>query len=379
MKNSISITLISTLLLSGCGSGEPPSIEKEIISEETKSDTSETTKEKKEEEIFPTNKTGNENTNNKEGNNDYIKYIDINTEKEALDFINYFRRNAGLHEFKSNNNLNLSSKNHAKYIEETEDISHVETLVSAENYTGEFPNNRTIYANFNNHYISENLSYGNNNYYTSIENLFSAIYHRFGFMDITRDLIGIGAENKTFVYNMGNSLLIEQCKKELPIFSNQYIDTLCKEEGLKVDVVNFENSLYNSFSSKDVEYILFPFNNQTYTPVLFTEEEPDPLPNYSNTGFPISIEFNKVKYEGKIQKESFKLYENCNKNEEVTRIIDMDVSNDPNNIFINTQFALFPLDVLTNSIEYCAEFIYYDKTEAEKSEYKVIEWKFETK
>jgi len=88
------------------------------------------------------------------------------------------------------------------------------------------------------------------------------------------------------------------------------------------------------------------------------DEHPDPLYGRgikNSVGYPVSIEF-----DNSTSVSSFKLYEVASDGTktEVTNVLMMDKSNDPNNMFNSSQYALFPLDVLKANTTYRAEVVY---------------------
>lgn len=97
-------------------------------------------------------------------------------------------------------------------------------------------------------------------------------------------------------------------------------------------------------------------------------EQPNPMPNYSRTGNPISIQF----YTDKpIQLKRFKLYD---EDGEVKETHLMDRGNDPHNLLTNKEFALFPIKPLRYNHHYRVEL---DYTIAGKP--KSLMWTFHTR
>ena len=89
-----------------------------------------------------------------------------------------------------------------------------------------------------------------------------------------------------------------------------------------------------------------------------SRESPNPLQGDNAThsvGYPISIEF-----ASSTSVSSFKLYEvaSSGTKTEITNVLMMDKSNDPNGRFNGGQYALFPLDVLKANTTYRAEVVY---------------------
>lgn len=298
---------------------------------------------------------------------------------EGLDYLNTLRQSAGLHSLSYNQNLDASAQNHADYLQYhlTNDnlfCGHDEAL-DEQGFTGIDPTQRAYYTDYKSSFVTENLSSGQKDIYKSIDGLMSAIYHRFGFLDTKINEIGIGLnsnESLVYNYNMGNSLLNNLCNESSYDGPGYYYNGVCKDNDLKISVDSYNNSIDN-FTKTSPDYILWPPSNSTDIPNVFFEESPDPLPNHSVSGYPISIEFNRINYQSKnILLNSFKLFDE--NNNEITNTLIMKEDNDPNNKHSNLQFTLFPLDRLNFNTIYNVQFNYI-----EDSLQKNISWKFLTK
>lgn len=287
--------------------------------------------------------------------------IDIPLEENrSLNYLNKIRVNSGLVPFKLNYKLQKASKNHAKYLIENHIIGHYEDSKKI-GYTGKYGSDRAIYSGYRTSMIIENISNNNLNYKESIDGLMGAIYHRFGFLDFHTDEIGIGIwqnindkSESAFVYNMGSSNLEAICQDKNGVTSGRYAEGICADKHLKIRVSLFnrvlrENRLRNS------KIVTYPYSNQIDVPPAFYDELPDPLPNYSVSGFPISISFNES-YFKKVNLLSFKLFNSQKK--EIKDVIIYDYITDPNKRFKKFEFALFPLKRLLWGEKYTAEVKY---------------------
>ncbi|MDF1883567.1 chitobiase/beta-hexosaminidase C-terminal domain-containing protein [Sulfurimonas sp. SAG-AH-194-C21] len=276
---------------------------------------------------------------------------------EALTYLNTLRNSAGLPSFTRNISLENASINHSNYLNEDGSISHYEPNTANSFYTGNTPNDRGIAAGYQALYYSENISSGQAGVRASLDDLMSAIYHRFGFLDLNIDEIGIGVNvNSIFTYNMGNSLLNALCNSSSYSGTGSYYYNVCADSSLKIEVSNYDNNLY-ALADAAQDYTLWPPSGSIDIPPVFFEEIPDPLPNRSVSGYPISIEFNDRKYEGSnIDINSFKIYDESNT--EVTNTLLMDSLNDPNGHHTALQFTLFPLDRLKWNHTYTIELSY---------------------
>ena len=75
----------------------------------------------------------------------------------------------------------------------------------------------------------ENLSVNTVGQAKSIDNLFSAIYHRFVFLNLDKDEIGFGVAStekkrkikKAYVYDMGSLRVSKLCQQNIAVFLQQ--------------------------------------------------------------------------------------------------------------------------------------------------------------
>jgi hypothetical protein len=200
------------------------------------------------------------------------------------------------------------------------------------------------YAGYNYYATGENISAGQDNIQESIDGLFAAIYHRFGFLNFHFSDVGTGIRYSTS-YTFGS------------VFSfNMGVQTY---------------SRYQENSTQNPAIVVWPYENQENASPVFYEESPDPLPNCSVSANPISIQFNPSKT-GHIIMHSFKLYDEDNI-ETIDKVI-LTPSTDPNSHFSTGQYALFPLQRLDWGSQYHAEFNY---TEDDILKSKL--WSFKTK
>lgn len=291
-----------------------------------------------------------------------------------LEYLNEHRINAGMIPYQDNSLLKQSSYNHAKYLVKNRVSGHYESP-NSQYFTGETPSDRAFHVNYQSS-IGENLTVGFFSYKESIDALFTAIYHRFGFLNFDDDEIGIGMEvsdDKTIesrVYNLGNSNLSNLCNGVTYSGSGVYYYNVCKDQDFKIEESEYNNAKkVNALMNSDV--IVWPYVNQQDFKPVFYEESPDPLPDCSVTGNPISIQFNEIKT-GNIIMKSFKLYNSNNNEITDTRVITK--KNDVNSRFSDKEFALFPMKRLDWNSSYRAKFEY-----TENGVLKEKDWSFKTK
>jgi len=297
-------------------------------------------------------------------------------EQQALKYLNNLRIGAGLIPLNINKTLNRATKNHAHYLIENKTIGHQEQ-VALTGYSGEYASNRSIKEGYHTPLLIENVSSNNHSYKESIDGLMAAIYHRFAFLDFRINEIGIAVnqnkkirENTAYVYNLGNSELNKLCK-DAPLNSNKnQLQNICANKYLKIEDEQFYQAL-NANHRKNQPIIIYPFNQQEGVTPAFYEELPDPLPNHSVSGFPISIAFNETAFE-KIELQSFKLFDQ--KKQEVKETIFFTQKSDPNKMLKKFEFVLFPLKRLEWNQQYHVEVIYL-----ENGIKKEKQWSFKTK
>ena len=296
-------------------------------------------------------------------------------ETMAHSYLNTLRKKAGISAFHNNNNLNQAARNHAKYLVTNHEIGHLETPQKPY-YTGRTPKTRVLKTAYNTGLITENISVNAQNYKDAIDGLFSAIYHRFGFLNFRNDEIGIGVYQNTedtnlnaFVFDMGIYTLNNLCKKKSYSGSKRYVYKVCKESRFRIEKSLFQKALtFQKSISKQI--IIYPYHNQTKIPTAFYKETPDPMPDYEVSGFPVSIQFNDYFFND-VQLNSFKLYDHYGK--PVKGKI-LTPKNDPNQRFEKGQFAFFPYHRLAYGEKYTAV-VNYDAN----GQTSIKRWSFYTK
>ncbi len=296
-------------------------------------------------------------------------------EKESLKYLNYLRVNAGLIPLKLNSHLKDAAKNHANYLINNYIIGHYEDKNKI-GYTGIYGSQRSIYSGYKTSMVIENISNNNFTYKESVDGLMAAIYHRFGFLDFHIDEIGIGVQQHknirgetAFVYDMGSHNLEEACQKKNSIKVGEYAKGICSDKNIKMGV-NFLNKILEDNRYRNSKIVTYPFNGQKDVPPAFYDELPDPLPDYSVSGFPISMSFNES-YFKKVEMINFKLF---SKKEEIKDVIIYDYKTDPNKRLQKSEFALFPLKRLAWNSKYRVEATYKVDGKLDK---KV--WSFKTR
>ncbi len=254
---------------------------------------------------------------------------------DALAWLNMVREGTGLPTFKHNQKLEQATFNHENYIGDVKDtynvrIAHYEDNDNypSQHYTGITPTDRAKYTGYEGWWAGDVISSGGANVIAkvSIMGLMTAIYHRQALLwDYTNE-IGIGGVERNYNFRSYPHLM-----------------------GSKTD----RNSFLEAISPAMVFY---PFANQTEVQTTFdNHENPDPLPDTDEwVGNPISVTFNDY-HVSSVEMLSFKLY---NGDEEITDVTYMDKDTDPNSRFTEFEFALFPMQILSNDTEYRVEIKY---------------------
>jgi hypothetical protein len=286
--------------------------------------------------------------------------LEANSKNKGLDYLNNIREHTGLIKLKMNNTLEKAATSHAKYLIQNQKNGHYQQK-GKHVFTGTTPSKRVLRAGYPSTYVMENLSINTNGYESSIDNLFSAIYHRFVFLNLDIDEIGFGSAlskkkskiNRTYVYNLGSSSIAELCKRSFTMAHGvYYMKNICKENNKMVPKSLFEDKK-DEVREKNRDVILYPYTGQSNIWPAFSNESPDPLPGYKVSGFPISVQFNPAYYKN-VKLTSFRLFHSNGKEIKETKILQK--KNDLNHLFSKFDFALMPLKRLEFNTRYTALF-----------------------
>lgn len=292
----------------------------------------------------------------------------------ALTYLNSLRKKAGLPAFTAQSYLRAAASNHSDYmLQHGAAEGHSETEGKS-GFTGEHPSSRTLYAGYASKNVSENISTGDQDAAESIDGLFAAIYHRFGFLSLIHDEVGIGISNnhRYYTYDMGNSKLRKICSSD-PSYNGygSYYYGVCADESKRIEGSKYKRAR-DYMKSSAPSLILWPAAKSRDIPPVFFQEIPDPLPDDSVTGYPVSVEFNDAKFATAPTVESFTLSDSSGSELEILTI--MDKENDPNRRFNAYKYALFPEKRLEWGSAYNVELTYiYESRQYTKA------WCFQTR
>jgi uncharacterized protein YkwD len=311
-----------------------------------------------------------------EGEGNALTEISTKPMREDYLHMNSLRKQVSLNQYNRQSQLEQSALAHATWGVENDKEAHNESSGDT-NYTGDTPQDRTKVAGYKGYNSTgEVISYQDTDI-ESIDNLMSAIYHRFGLMRNDVDEIGFGfatdssgSLNNSFVGNNGNSKISLVCQGVDFTGAGSYYSGICDPD-IRIKASEYEEARDYWAGRNPVLTVWPPENSSDILPVFF-EESPDPLPDYSVSGYPVSVQFNEINITS-IQLSSFKIYEN-DSGTEITNTRLLDQGSDPNNKFSSHQFALFPLVRLTYGKTYRVELSYVqDGLAADKT------WTFTTK
>lgn len=269
--------------------------------------------------------------------------------EDGVNYLNEIRASAGLHTLRTNILLEEAGTSHANYVRDVWETYNVavnhyeyEEEYPSIHYTGAYPYDRAISVGYEkNSYVGESLAYRSVDVRASIDELMSAIYHRHGLLFNFVDEIGVGIStiedaNHTYTYELASNV-----EKQTSLMATSPLIVTYPPEG-----------------SVEIRRV-------------FYEEYPDPLPDTSMSGYPISIEFNTY-YTETVEVSYFRLYDG--NGDEVTDTVLMNQETDPNKQFTYNQFALFPIEVLKGSHTYSVEVGYILNGES-----GTITWSFTTR
>ncbi len=297
---------------------------------------------------------------------------------DGYTYLNQLRIQAGMTEFSPNSLLEQAAFNHANYLVDNFLIGHYESTGTT-GFTGFNVKDRVIFADYQSTLVSENISSGDNISSDAIDSLMGAIYHRFGFLDFGTNEVGIGIGqtstpnfHSAYVFDMGNSEYNTLCQGPDFTGAGVYIYGVC-EPDTKISEANFSRVATRA-QGNNPYIVQWPIDGDNNVPPAFFEESPDPLPDYSVSGYPVSIQFNPLTFTNAgVEVTEFKIYRESDYQEiQPTRLLTK--ATDPNEKFSALEYALFPLERLDWDTAYLVEVKY-----ATNSSVNTLTWRFTTK
>lgn len=304
--------------------------------------------------------------------------IDEAGQQQAFDYLNELRVRADMTAFTAEPLLNQAAQNHAVYLIDNKAVGHIEQVGQA-GFTGETPSDRAKFVDFPNLSVGENVAVGQKTVAIAVDGLMGSIYHRFGFLSFDYDSIGIGIAREllstevsgAYSFTMANQGITNLCQQpETDKEFGRFILQACHPD-IKLEEGDYTNALINVQGHNPL-IVQWPPKNASDIPPAFFEESPDPLPDRSVSGYPVSVQFNPLSFEA-ITLKSFRLFHANGAEITHTRLLTQ--TTDPNQKFSGLEFALFPLDRLDWHQQYRAEFIYHSGDEVEQT----LDWTFTTR
>jgi uncharacterized protein YkwD len=286
---------------------------------------------------------------------------DISQERrEAFGALNRVRSALGMVSLQESRTLMKAAQAHADYLALHRISSHFERR-GTRGFYGIKPVDRAVRAGYGARWVGENLSTGSRSARSSVEGLFSAIYHRFGFLNPAFDEIGIGiARDRSdpskgaFVYVLGNRELDRACRQNAFDGRGRYVRGACADTTRKIAERAYTRAR-QEIKQRNPKIIRYPYDGQTEVPPAFYDERPDPLPTYAVSGFPVTLEFND-RFFRTVEMIAFDLYEAKSGRTVACRLLDR--AHDPNGMLTRGQFALMPLKRLKYDTRYRVRALY---------------------
>ena len=292
-------------------------------------------------------------------------------DSDAVAYLNEYRRGSGLSALKPNQILSQAAKNHAEYSAQNEYMGHDETAGRAK-FSGATPADRALAVGYKSTLVLENIAY-KSDFKEAVDGLFSAVYHRFAFLNFSVDEVGYALASKdkfnAFVFEMGNSRLNAFCARGAgDTGAGRFYTNVCADKNLKIKDAKFDN-----FTGSMKPYVKFP--DATAVMPYFSGEIPDPFPECKTTANPVSIEFNTNA--GEIKFKDFEIFKDGRKIQNLHVITS---KNDVNSKFSKRQFAAFAREVFDFGAQYEAVFSYEQaNAQSAGAQLKQIKWSFKTK
>ncbi len=287
--------------------------------------------------------------------------LDANNKSIGLDYLNSIREEVGLLPFRSNEALTRAAISHAKYLTRQQVNSHYETT-GYKGFSGKTPSDRVIQAGYHSRVVMENISVNGRDVVAAIDNLMSAIYHRFTFLTMDKDEIGEGISmlstrrakvTTAYVYDLGFSGLKNICKKHFSMEAGmRYIKNICRKPSKIIPEYMYIDAL-NKLKKQNVKIVFYPYDTQENVSPAFFIENPHPLPGSKVSGFPVSVSFNDA-YVQNVSLKSFRLFDS--KGFEIKQRKILTYKNDIHDKITKHQFVFMPLKRLEYSTTYKAVF-----------------------
>ena len=276
---------------------------------------------------------------------------DVSVGYEYLDLL---RVHAEAPRLKRDAALQRAAEAHTRYLLAHDAIGHKER--PRPYFSGADPFVRAVAAGRASRLALENISYGDEDFFDSLETLFAAPYHRLAFLHPYYDSVGIAwgesdehRWRRVYTYVLGNSHVERLCRHADMPTSGAVYTNICAD-GKKISAAAYEAALRQS-ALEYGEVIVWPPAGARDIPPAFFEELPDPMPKCSVSGYVLSVTFNPAKI-GRARVIDFVLKDSVGREVAAKRL---DAGNDPNGKLRPFEHLLIPLKRLRYGATYHAQ------------------------
>ncbi|XXQ68513.1 CAP domain-containing protein [Neisseriaceae bacterium B1] len=297
----------------------------------------------------------------------WFSQLRYNGDKEArvaLTRLNDWRSQAGVQPLAQEDMLQEAARNHALYLSK-DAHGHDEPNRSNPYFTGETAQERATKVGYSAP-VAENLTISNwaRSGRAGVDGLMTALYHRLALLNPNHDEAGaawVRGKHQALVIEQGSRVERELCEQPRQHSQARYVlTTLCMNQKVEIQL--------NQLPEQYVGAVKFPIGSYI-EPVYDGKEKPNPMPQYKETGNPISIAF--YGQQQPIEMVAFELFAPQG---QIMPTEILTAKNDPNGVLLPTEFALFPVKPLDFNTEYRVQFRYRQNGQ-EKQEH----WTFRTR
>jgi hypothetical protein len=294
----------------------------------------------------------------------------------SISYLNHIRQAVGLIPLKENRYLGDAAKKHSQYLLINSLNSHYEK--KQKGFYATTPSLRAIKSGYSSRYIKENIATNVKNDKEAIDILFSAIYHRFVFLSFDIDEIGVGVSmsskkkniKNVYVYDLGLSNIAQLCKNEyLTLDGISYIKDLCRDSTKYIPESEYQKAQHQ-VEIKNSKIIMYPPKGAKNILPAFFNENPNPMPGYKVSGYPISVSLNPVYFDN-IRLKKFRLYNSKNR---MIRAKLFKSTNDFNHKLRDYEFTIIPI----HRLDYDSDYIAYFEAITNQGKVK-LKWSFHTR
>jgi uncharacterized protein YkwD len=286
--------------------------------------------------------------------------------EDARAYLNCLRQQAGLSGLAAAPALTEAARAHADYLV-THGITGHEEDPGLRLFTGQWPLDRAQAAGYDAYWdVAEVIAYRPDPA-AALDGLLSAIYHRLGLLRLDAGEVGMATATTNsgtgpeaaFVALTANPAMGDHCQ---PVDDGRDTVTL--------DCTPDYPTTRREPMTAQPPWVAWPPPGATDIPPAFFEETPDPLPDYSVSGYPVSLQFNPTDV-ADVTVNDLRLRRD---GEPVAFITAMDAGNDPHEVLSEHQFAWFPEKRLAWGADYevTAEVV----TDGEQ---QTLRWSFATR